>query len=95
MKRYIRTFDYGGLEISIRADHISLVAQPGPNDDAVEWLCGKSYISEQTDQWTDRAMRTELSEYGAWEDEELGDRTANVQRLIWLACHDLADEYCL
>lgn len=33
-----------------------------------------------------------LKEYGAWDDKELADHTANLKRLFWLACCDVAEE---
>lgn len=37
-------------------------------------------------------VREELSEYGAWDDEELSNHQTNIERLLWLACGDVIDE---
>ena len=34
----------------------------------------------------------ELREYGAWEDDELTDHEANLNRILWLACGQIVDE---
>lgn len=34
----------------------------------------------------------ELREYGAWDEDELSDHDANLDRILWLACGDLYDE---
>ena len=37
-------------------------------------------------------VREELSEYGAWDEEELADDEENAERLVWLAACELKDE---
>ena len=37
-------------------------------------------------------VREELSEYGAWDEEELADDEENAARLVWLAAGDLKEE---
>jgi hypothetical protein len=34
-----------------------------------------------------------LAGYGAWEDFELADHDANLNRILWLACCDIHDGY--
>ena len=38
-------------------------------------------------------LRDELREYGAWDDNELADHTANLERILWLACGQIQDEH--
>jgi hypothetical protein len=41
----------------------------------------------------DRAIvRETLKEYGAWNDVELSDHEANLDRLLWIACADLVEQ---
>lgn len=37
-------------------------------------------------------LKAELREYGAWDETELEDHDANLDRILWLACGDLYDE---
>ena len=37
-------------------------------------------------------VRDELREYGAWEDDELADHEANLNRILWLACGQITEE---
>ena len=38
-------------------------------------------------------IRQELSEYGAWSEEELADDDANWQRILWLGANDISEEW--
>jgi hypothetical protein len=38
-------------------------------------------------------LRKELDEYGAWDEDELKDHEANLNRILWLACGDIVDEH--
>jgi hypothetical protein len=41
----------------------------------------------------DRALvASELREYGAWDSDELADHAQNLQRLLWIACGDIAEQ---
>lgn len=46
----------------------------------------------RTKEMTPSALRKELSEYGAWNEEELRDDAANWDRIIWLAAGNINDE---
>lgn len=41
---------------------------------------------------TPEALRAELKEYGAWDEQELADDAANWRRLIWSAANNIAEE---
>lgn len=41
---------------------------------------------------TAEKIREELSEYGAWKDEELESDLANLSRLLWIAACNIAEE---
>lgn len=41
---------------------------------------------------TPAAIRAELRESGAWDNDELADDDANWQRLIWIAAGNINDE---
>lgn len=41
---------------------------------------------------TDQAIREQLEEYGAWDDEALQDAEENWRRLVWCAACNVAEE---
>jgi hypothetical protein len=36
-------------------------------------------------------LAAELREYGAWDDDELSEHDANLERILWLACGDISE----
>lgn len=36
-------------------------------------------------------LKAELKEFGCWDDEELSDHEANLDRILWIACGDIAE----
>lgn len=79
------------LELIVTDAQAKSVSHPGPCDDDVEYLCNLPEIREQTDAWDDEKLRCELREFGAWDEEELSDREANVRRLVWSLCCDYVE----
>jgi|DEB0MinimDraft_6_1074348.scaffolds.fasta_scaffold12647_7 hypothetical protein len=59
----------------------------------VQELLTVPYIYKQLDALDSELIAAELKEYGAWDADELGDHSANLERLVWIACGDLQDEY--
>ena len=41
---------------------------------------------------TPEALRAELREYGAWDDEQLADDGDNWERIVWIAAGNINDE---
>lgn len=39
-----------------------------------------------------KLLRKELTECGAWDDEELLDHSENIRRIIWIAAGNIKDE---
>jgi hypothetical protein len=37
------------------------------------------------------ALRKELAEYGAWDEQELADHEQNIQRILWIAAGDIVE----
>lgn len=55
----------------------------------VRELCKHPKIKRQLKKISDADLKEELAEYGAWDTEELSDRAANEERIIWIAASDL------
>lgn len=70
------------LEVPILA--IWEIGQGGDNTATVEkWIDSVSFYDIDQDQ-----LSRILSEFGAWDDDELSDYSENEKRALWIACHD-------
>ena len=63
----------------------------GQCDSDVEWLRKQPYIIEQLDPIKPKLLADILREYGAWDDGDLADHEANLDRLVWNASCDTAE----
>ncbi len=63
----------------------------GRCDDAVKIIAKKPYIARQFASIDNSKLIKELSEYGAWDNVELQDKQANIERIIWIACGDIKE----
>ncbi len=63
----------------------------GQCDDAVKIIAKKPYIKRQFANIDNSKLIKELSEYGAWDNVELQDKQANIERIIWIACGDIKE----
>lgn len=63
----------------------------GACDDAVQAIAKKPYIIRQFNAIDNNLLVRELSEYGDWDDIELQNKNANIERIIWLACSDIKE----
>ena len=82
----------GRIELHIRLDDAQACSHAGRCDSDVEWLRGQPYIIEQLSPISFELVANVLREYGAWDDGDLADYEANLDRLVWIACCDLAEE---
>ena len=49
-------------------------------------------IRRQLDKLDPAIVAAELAEYGAWDETELADHEANLDRILWLGCGQITDE---
>ena len=75
------------LEQALHASH------PGPCDQDVTELLEDGNIIKQLDFIGSHAIRNELEEYGAWDDNELANAEDNRARIIWIAAGDIRENY--
>ena len=54
-------------------------------------IAKKPYIERQFANIDNSKLIGELSEYGAWDNVELQDKQANIERIIWIACGDIKE----
>lgn len=63
----------------------------GSQDANVRALSHLPRIRKQLDDIDRHQLRAELREVGAWDDTDLQDHEQNLQRLLWIACCDIAE----
>jgi len=47
---------------------------------------------DRPDDCTPEALRDELAEYGAWDDDQLANDSDNWERIVWIAAGNIKDE---
>lgn len=77
------------FEISMTRDASLDCSHPGDCDDEVAYWAPRI---ERPADCTPEALRAELREYGAWDDDELADDEANWRRIVWLAAGNIREE---
>lgn len=81
----------GRIELNITKNDAAFCSHPGQCDADVLQLSNKPAIKRQLAKIQPELLASELKEYGAWDSEELTDHDQNLQRLLWIACGDIAD----
>ncbi len=90
---YWWTASSGRIELQFTEEQAQSMPLSGDCESAAEFLVIE--LADQLAKIEDETLREELREYGAWDDEELQDRTRNLLRLVWLAASDTCEEYSL
>ena len=83
------TSSSGQIELEMTAEQASSVSHPGRCDEDVEALLKVPAIADQIAEIDKDVLANVLSEYGAWDDEQLKDHDENIQRLVWIAGCDI------
>lgn len=84
VKNYFWFDGSGRVEIKLTQAQIDSVCHSGANDAAVA-AEAKPVIDAEI-------LRSALKEYGAWDESELADHSANLDRVFWIACWDCFDD---
>ena len=58
----------------------------------VQETMGLDWMASQLEKIAPDVLRSELAEYGAWDADELADHEANLERLVWIAANDVAED---
>ena len=78
-----RVWLYGNyIEFYVYQSDIEEMPIRGACDYVVEQMAIKSYIQNQLADKQAKIVK-ELGEYGAWDESDLQDKQANIQRLLW------------
>lgn len=68
-------------------------SHPGPCDQEVKELSELPQIKRQFKKINPVDIAKELQEYGAWDETELQDNDANIQRILWIAAGYIIEIY--
>lgn len=82
----------GRIEFQMTLAQARSASHPGPCDDDVMALSQSTPIARQLRKIDPATLRAELSEYGAWDDDELQDHQQNLQRILWIVAGDIVEE---
>ncbi len=82
----------GRIELELTRTQAASCSHPGPCDADVLALSQIPKVRRQLAKIAPRVLSAELEEYGAWDEAELADRQQNLQRVLWIAAGDIAEE---
>lgn len=91
-RKYWYTSSSGGIEFQLTWEQATLGSHSGDCEADVRSMLDAPNIKEGLDLAGPDLIRSELDEYGCWNEEELKDDEMNRVRLVWLACGDVADD---
>jgi hypothetical protein len=78
--------------LSMTRAQAAAASHPGPCDADVAALARVPAIQRQLAKLDPAVLRDELREYGAWDAVELSDHAANLERILWIAAGNIAEE---
>lgn len=81
----------GRIELRIPMEQARSCSHAGACDNDIAALRKNPAIKRQLDTISPDTLKAELKEYGAWNAAELADHEANLDRILWIACCDLAE----
>ena len=82
----------GRIEIAMTEKQSEMVPLSGDAEEGVLALSKEPEIKAQMDKIKPKLLAECLSEYGAWDEEQLKDHEQNIQRLLWLAASDIQEQ---
>lgn len=85
------TSSSGRIEIEMTLAQAQSASHQGQCDVDVLALSNHRKIRAQLERIDPKALRDELREYGAWDDQELADHGQNLQRILWIAAGDIVE----
>ena len=77
------------IHLSITKDEAKQGSHQGQCYSDIIDLMKKPRIKKQLDKLDPEKVKSELAECGAWDEQELSDHEANLQRFLWIACGDI------
>ena len=88
---YIGQNGSGSIELPLTGKQIKSICTTGNNDGAVDAVCNDAMVKEWLNRYSEEKVKSALEEYGNWNEEELSDQKANINRLVWVLAWDIFD----
>lgn len=82
----------GLIEFELELEDARSGSHQGRCDEDIADLRHVPYIAAILEAIDPEILRRELKEYGAWDDDDLADHDANLDRILWIACGDIAEQ---
>jgi len=82
---------FNRFELQMTKRQAQSAAHQGECDRDVMQLLALPEIKRQLKKISNEDLSAELREYGAWDTEELRNRTANEGRIVWMAAWDIVE----
>jgi len=83
---------FNRFELQMTMAEAKGASHQGQCDEDVAALLATSKIRRQFAKIDPNAIRAELADYGAWDDEQLGDDAKNQLRILWIAAGNIVEE---
>jgi hypothetical protein len=78
------------FEIEMTVEQAKSASHQGRCDDDVKQIVNE--LRPQLDKIEPELIAAELKEYGAWDEIELSDHEANLNRIVWIAAGNINEE---
>jgi len=90
MKTLWNSSNYGN-DLKLTRSDANNCSHSGQCDTDVIQAMDKPYIRRQLSKLDPDKLKTELSEYGAWDDDELMNHEDNLMRWLWISAGDILE----
>ena len=90
MKTLFNSSNYGN-DLRLTRKDAQQCTHPGPCDNDVKQIMNKPYVAKQLKTLSPEQLVKELSEYGAWDDNQLSDHNENLMRWVWISAGDIIE----
>lgn len=90
MKTLYNYSNYGN-DLRLTSADAARCYHPGKCDSDILEVSKKPYVKTQLKALNPEKLTKELSEYGAWDEEQLQDHEQNLQRWLWISASDIIE----
>lgn len=90
-EKFLFVSSSGFVNIELTMEQALSASHPGQCTPDVKVLSEDPEVQRQLKAIDPSQLYAELAEYGTWDDVELQDYTANLQRILWLAANDIVE----
>jgi len=85
------SFNYITESLNITKAVANECSKSGDNEYSVNYYMNLPKYKKQLSKIDKEQLIKELTEYGAWDDDELKNHNDNLQRIFWISCGNIVD----